>query len=190
MRIQRGCIREDGRVADERGDSALVVPVPAAEPLVSSWRDRFDSSAAHGMPAHITALYPFLDEKRITASVIAHLSRLCRELPILDVEFTRTRRFPTVIYLDPEPAEGLQRLTTTIFEQWPEAPPFGGIFDEVIPHLTIGNGVDDSAMAAIDAEVLGRLPLRARLAEACLFIFDGARWQRRARFGFAKANVS
>jgi hypothetical protein len=34
--------------------------VPAAEPVVSTWRERFDGSAAQGMPAHITALYPFL----------------------------------------------------------------------------------------------------------------------------------
>lgn len=174
-------------MAAESGQSAVVVPVPAAEPLVSVWRDRFDPSAARGMPAHITALYPFLDERRVTDSVIELLARLCARLPILDVEFRQTGRFPRVLYLDPEPAEGLRRLTTTIVEAWPEAPPYGGAFDEVTPHLTIANGVDNRAMAAIDNDVIRALPLRTRLAEACLFIFNGERWKERARLAFRDA---
>lgn len=40
-------------------ESALVVLVPEAEALVKSFRDRHDPSAAAGVPAHITLLYPF-----------------------------------------------------------------------------------------------------------------------------------
>jgi 2'-5' RNA ligase len=174
-------------VAYARGQSAVVVPVPTAEPLVARWRRRFDPSAAHGMPAHITALYPFLDQERLTDAVIGRLSALCAEFPILDVEFRRTARFPAVIYLDPEPADGLRRLSTAIFGEWPEAPPFGGAFEEVIPHLTIANGADHAVMTAIEEDVLPALPIRARLAEACLFVFDGGRWRRRASLPFQKA---
>jgi len=74
------------------------VPVPAAEPLVSVWRERFDGSAAQEMPAHITTLYPFLDEDRLTDDVLAQLCELCAELPDLDVVFRRTGRFPEVLY--------------------------------------------------------------------------------------------
>jgi hypothetical protein len=161
-----------------------VVPVPDAEPIVSSWRDRYDPSAAQGMPAHVTALYPFLRADRLTESVIARLAAICGELPVLDVQFRRTARFPGVLYLDPEPAEGLRTLTTTIFENWPEAPPFGGEFEEVIPHLTIANGADDEAMAAAEKEVLAALPLRTRLSEACVYVFDGHQWQKHARLRF------
>jgi hypothetical protein len=78
------------------------------------------------MPAHITALYPFLDETRLTDSVIARLSSLSHDLPAPRVEFRRTRRFPGVLCLDPEPAHGLRRLTAKIFDEWPETPPFRG----------------------------------------------------------------
>jgi hypothetical protein len=98
---------EDGRVPSEKGQSAVVVPVPAAEPLVSTWRQRFDSSAAQGMPAHITALYPFLPDERLTDGVLAMLGELCAQSPVLDVQFRHTARFPGVLYLDPEPADGL-----------------------------------------------------------------------------------
>jgi hypothetical protein len=39
--------------------SALVVLVLEAEASVKPFRDRHDPSAAAGMPAHITLLYPF-----------------------------------------------------------------------------------------------------------------------------------
>ena len=41
-------------------ESALVVPVPAAARLVEPLRAELDSSAALGVPAHITVLYPFV----------------------------------------------------------------------------------------------------------------------------------
>jgi 2'-5' RNA ligase len=167
------------------GRTAVVVPVPAAETVVSAWRERFDASAAQGMPAHITALYPFLDEERLDHDVLAQLRRLCAERPVLDVAFRQTGRFPGVLYLDPEPADGLRALTVIIAERWPEAPPYGGSFEKVIPHLTIARGAGDDVMAHIETDVLRGLPLQTRVSEASLWAFDGARWRRRARFPFA-----
>lgn len=37
---------------------------PFGEPLVGGFRERYDSSAAYGMPAHVTVLYPFLPWER------------------------------------------------------------------------------------------------------------------------------
>ena len=75
----------------EKGQTAVVVPVLAVEPVVSAWRRRFDTSAAQGMPAHITALFPFLPERRLTGDVVARLRELCSELPVLDVQFSARR---------------------------------------------------------------------------------------------------
>ena len=41
-------------------ETALVIAVPEAEPLVSDWRAQHDWSAQRGVPAHITLLYPFV----------------------------------------------------------------------------------------------------------------------------------
>ena len=160
------------------------MPVPAVEPLVSVWRERFDSSAAEGMPAHITALYPFLSGDRLTDEVRDQLRCLCAQLPVLDVVFRRTGRFPGVLYLDPEPADGLRQLTAAIAERWPDAPPYGGSFQEVIPHLTVAHRAGDGVLADIEADVLRSLPISARLEEAGLYVFDGHRWRRRARLTF------
>ena len=173
----------------ETGQSAVVVPVPIIEPVVSAWRQRFDTSAAQGMPAHITALFPFLPEHRLTGGVVARLRELCSELPVLDVQFSRTSRFPEVLYLDPEPSDGLRQLTGAIAQEWPEAPPYGGAFGEIIPHLTVAHGVGDGVLDGVEADVRRGLPLSARLAEARLYVFDGVLWRPRARQRFGVAAV-
>ena len=157
----------------QSGTSAVVVPVPEAEPVVAGWRARCDPSAALGMPAHVTALFPFLDEALLTADVTGRLAAVCARLPVLDVELARFGRFPEVLYLDPEPPHGLRRLTLAIVEEWPEAPPYGGVFDSVIPHLTIADGADAETEARIEQEVGRALPVRARLPHAVLYLFDG-----------------
>ena len=49
-------------------ETALVVEVPEAEPLVSQWRAQHDWSAQRGVPAHITILYPFAPPSATTMS--------------------------------------------------------------------------------------------------------------------------
>jgi hypothetical protein len=172
----------------DRGQSAVVVPVAAAEPLVSAWRQRFDASAARGMPAHITALVPFLREDRLTDAVLAQLRELCGGLPVLEVEFRRTARFASVLYLDPEPSDGLRDLTCAITRRWPDTPPYGGAFEDVIPHLTVAHNADADILGDIEANILAGLPVHTRLTEAHLYVFDGARWRQRASLSFALAH--
>ena len=53
--------------------SALLVPVPAAEPAVAEHRARLDGSARDGVPAHLTVLYPFLPPALVDDVVLASL---------------------------------------------------------------------------------------------------------------------
>ena len=168
----------------EQGDSAVVIAVPAAEPVVAGWRERYDSSAAEGMPAHITALYPFLPAAHLSAEVIAHLREICAAVPVREIRFRRTARFPGLLYLDPEPPGPLRDLTAALVARWPEAPPYGGAHAEIVPHLTVAQDAGSEVLDAIDADICGRLPLTARLTEATLFAFDGRRWQPRVRLPF------
>src|SRR6478609_6635048 len=55
------------------GTSALVITVPAAEPVVGPWRLQYDPSAAAGMPAHVTVLYPWLAASAIDDHVLDRL---------------------------------------------------------------------------------------------------------------------
>jgi 2'-5' RNA ligase len=178
-------------VSSEIRRVALVVPVVAAEPLVSGWRKRFDVSAVQGMPAHVTALYPFLPEEQVTDAVPAELRELCAAVPALDVVFRRIGRFPGVVYLEPEPADGLRQLTMAIARRWPATPPYGGRFDDVVPHLTVAQGASEDEVTRIEADLSRGLPFEARLVETYAYRFDGTRWQLWARLPFeARGNES
>jgi hypothetical protein len=52
-----------------RGQTALIVPVPEADPAVAEWRDRYDRSAPMGVPAHISVLVPWIPEPELTDPV-------------------------------------------------------------------------------------------------------------------------
>jgi hypothetical protein len=58
--------------ADGDGNAALV---PEAEPLVKPFRDRYDPSAAAGVPAHITLLYPFKHPDEADQTVLGDLNQ-------------------------------------------------------------------------------------------------------------------
>ncbi len=136
------------------------------------------------MPAHVTVLYPFLPEQRLDATVIGQLREVCAAVPAQDVSFRQTGRFPGVLYLAPEPASGFRDLTTAIAERWPETPPYGGAFDEIIPHLTVAHSVGEDVLDEVAAELHVRLPVQSRLLEAALFVFDGEQWQLQERLPF------
>jgi hypothetical protein len=55
-------------------ESAVLVPVPEAERVVSPHRSRLDRAAALGVPAHVTVLYPFMPPAAITPSVVEALA--------------------------------------------------------------------------------------------------------------------
>lgn len=110
----------------ETGESAVAVLVPAAEPLVSSHRARLDSSAAFGIPAHVTVLYPFLPEPLLTPAVRAELRELFASVPQKEVAFERVGRLGGVLHLAPEPAGFFEELTRRFVRRWPELPPYGG----------------------------------------------------------------
>lgn len=55
------------------GQTGVVVPVPAADPLVSRWRERFDPAAAFGVPPHVTIVYPFVPAEALSEHDLADL---------------------------------------------------------------------------------------------------------------------
>ncbi|WP_433421089.1 2'-5' RNA ligase family protein [Microtetraspora malaysiensis] len=164
------------------GETSLIVKLPEAEPIVSPWRERFDPSAAYGVPAHVTVLYPFLEHARIDARVVAELRGLFAGHTSFEARFDRCGRFPGILYLVPEPEARFVALTEAVAARWPEAPPYRGQFDEVIPHLTVADGED---LDAVEREVAARLPVVAHARSVSLEVFDGERWHPEAEFPLA-----
>ncbi|MFF3013513.1 2'-5' RNA ligase family protein [Streptomyces sp. NPDC057939] len=173
---------DDSGAAFEVGQTGLIVPIPEAEPILRGWRDRLDPSAEAGVPAHVTVLYPFLGASRLDARVDSALADLVGRHPAFDLRFATCGRFPDVLYLVPEPDEPLHRLTRSIVERWPEAPPYGGRFTETVPHLTVAQGRQEPVLDAIEADLAGTLPFTSHVTAVELMVYDGTRWRERASY--------
>ncbi|MFH8572562.1 2'-5' RNA ligase family protein [Streptomyces sp. NPDC017993] len=164
------------------GRTGLVVKVPEVEATVRAWRERLDPSARAGVPAHVTVLFPFLEAGRIDVRVRAAIAEVLEKHRAFDVRFARCGRFPEVQYLVPEPDTPLRQLTRAIGDRWPEAPPFGGRFADVIPHLTDAQGQEADVLDRIEAELLAGLPRTSHVSSVELMVHDGVRWHERASF--------
>ena len=74
-------------------ESAILLCVPEAEALVHEWRLKGDPSAAHGVPAHVTLLYPFLPVESLDEGVLAELAWFFRGIDAFPVRFTSVQRW-------------------------------------------------------------------------------------------------
>ncbi|MFP3988305.1 2'-5' RNA ligase family protein [Streptomyces sp. E11-3] len=164
------------------GQSGLIVRVPEAEHVVQAWRERLDPSARAGVPAHVTVLFPFLDDSHIDSDTCGAIGEVIGRHRSFEARFEHCGRFPGILYLAPEPDTPFRRLTEAIVDRWPEAPPFEGKFDDAVPHLTIVQGQDDAVLEEVEADLRSRLPIIARVTSVDLMVHDGTRWQQRASF--------
>lgn len=169
--------------------SALGVMVPEAESLVKPFRDRYDPSAAEGVPAHITILVPFKPPEMITAEVLDTLQRLFARFTRFTFSLTDLRRFPDVLYLAPVPETPFKTLTGKLVEQFPDTPPYGGAFADVIPHLTIAQVAEPAQLNQIaqdfEQAAAGKLPVSAMVTEVVLLDNTNGPWQCHTRFALS-----
>ena len=68
------------RIAPHATHTAVLVLVPAAEPVVGPWRDEMDPSARQGVPAHVTVLFPFVPARDVDDSVVETLRGAVRDV--------------------------------------------------------------------------------------------------------------
>jgi len=146
----------------EPTQTALIVAVPEAEPAVGRFRFALDHAAGWGVPAHVTVLYPFLPPEQITDDVLTALGQVIEAVTRFEVMFTDVRWFENnVVWLAPQPDDGFRRLTTAVWQRFPEAPPYAGAHAEAVPHLTIGHDAPVSVLRHAGESVRAHLPIRA-----------------------------
>ena len=147
-------------------ETALLLPVPAAEPAVGQHRARLDEAARDGVPAHITVLYPFLPPAKISERLLARLRDLFAGFGAFEFTLDRVGWFgENVVWLGPFDPAPFSALTTLAFTAFPSCPPYGGRHPEVIPHLTVGHAGGRQALAAAAGSVRPCLPIEAAATE-------------------------
>lgn len=139
-------------------EAALIVVSPAADAVVGDQRSHLDRAARAGVPAHLTVVYPFkadLDDEDHRALV-----KLFGSFPAFRLRGERTGWFEeSVVFIEPVDPTPVIALTEAVHAAFPAFPIYGGRFDEIVPHLTIGHDQPYEALRAAERVVQDRLPI-------------------------------
>ena len=75
-----------------------------------------------------------------------------------------------VMWLAPRPEQPFRSLTHAVSAAFPGYQPYGGVHDDVIPHLTVGDRPPGGAadLRAAEADLLPALPVSARISRVWL----------------------
>jgi 2'-5' RNA ligase len=174
--------------------TALIVAVPELESLVSDFRTRYDPASAEGVPAHVTVLFPFVAPESMLPATMLSLREIFEQFPSFSVRFADVRRFPGVLYLPPLPDVKFRRLTECVVNHFPETPPYGGQFPDIVPHLTVAHATDQSQLEAIEADFLQaaktRWPIDATIREVTLIEKRDGQWRTHRIFPLGGVSAS
>jgi len=175
-------------VREEDTKSALLIPVPEVEPYVAMWREQLDPASRRGIPAHVTALFPFVAPVSLDTGTVDSLARLLSTLERFDFTFHSTSWFDDrVLYLAPSPDDGFRNVTRLLESAFPHYRPYEGKYDDPTPHLTIGDGAPPEELRRAEAALRPSLPIVATAKELWLMVggMEPESWTVRERFEFA-----
>ncbi|MGY1856292.1 2'-5' RNA ligase family protein [Modestobacter sp. SYSU DS0290] len=181
------------RALEGATETAVLVLLPEAEPVVGDHRRQFDVSASWGVPAHVTVVYPFVPPNQVDDGVLAGLARAVAGQPAFDCELDRTAWFgEEVLWLAPADEEPFRRLTAAVVDAFPDHPPYLGAHGtDPSPHLSVAERRlgDEAGLRTVEEAVREHLPIRSRVATVSLFA--GSRepgsWHPVAEFPLAAA---
>jgi 2'-5' RNA ligase len=156
-------------------ESAIVITVDQAEPVIGPLRMLHDTFAARGVPAHITLLAPFIPPPHVLDAT-DELTRFFGDVDPFTFALTDVRRFPRAAYLHPEPSQPFVDLTERLVRQWPAYPPFAGAFTTIIPHLTVAQPADTAVLDSVERVLTPKLPIACRATSASLLCSDESGW--------------
>jgi 2'-5' RNA ligase len=164
--------------------TALVVLLPELEALLGDWRRRYTGDGPRGMPPHATLIFPFADSSKVD-DLLQCVGKVFAGFAPFETSVGETARFPGLLYLRPEPAEHFVAITEALVQTFPEFPPYGGEFDEIIPHVTVAQA-DEEVLAAVERELMAQLPVTIRIERAWLVEDTPAGWRRHTAFALER----
>jgi 2'-5' RNA ligase len=178
------CKKSHTFVAHAMSETALVVLLPELEPLLGGYRRHYAGDGARGMPPHVTLIFPFADSEGV-GDRLERVARVLGAFAPFEIALRETARFPKLLYLRPEPAEPFLAMTEALAEAFPEFQPYGGEFDEIVPHVTVAQA-DEDVLAAVERDLVTQLPAETRCERAWLVENAPAGWRRHTAFPFER----
>ena len=169
---------------DAPGSTAIVVLTREAEPVAGRFYREHSSAGHDEMTPHVTLVVPFMPADVITEGIERRLRRLFGRFEAFNYVLERFQYFESgVLYLAPEPPEPFVDVVQALAKEFPDYPPYEGVHDDVIPHVTIAESRDEELLTRIRSEVEPQLPITCR-AEAASLVARGAdlRWRPQAAY--------
>jgi 2'-5' RNA ligase len=156
----------------------LVVTLP---PSLEALRRRSIADGAHGLPAHLTLLYPFAEEAQLDSGVLDVVAGIAARHRIPRLTLGEGRRFPDTLYASVEPDAPLRALHEELAAAFPTLPLYGGAF-AFIPHVSIVEGPAAADAAAFEDPAWAALPVTQDVDAIDLITGRDGRWATRYRF--------
>jgi 2'-5' RNA ligase len=170
-------------------ETVIAIVVPEAEPAVDLIQRQHTLAGAQGMPVHLTLLSPFTDTDLLAAGRANQARAVLEPFAPFNFELAEFRRFKseaeTVLWLAPEPSEPFVAMTEALVAEFPEHKPYGGKFDQIIPHLTVAVDADSELLDQIEDEVVPALPIRAHATQAGIYEHAASGWRLHSPFDFS-----
>ena len=103
-------------------------------------------------------------------------------------------RFPGVLYLAATPAEPFRALTMEIWGLFPETPPYGGTYPDIVPHLSVARlPGNEAGLDRIEGDFSRgfseQSPILATVSEVAMLDTRDGRWQVRRTFKLGAASL-
>jgi 2'-5' RNA ligase len=141
------------------------------------------------MPAHITLLYPFFPPRELSKGLLENLRSFFSHQQGFSFFLSGLCGFPEVIYLVPEPPSPFDSLRSALSARFPGKPPYGGVYEDPVPHLTVAQTPPARSLEVISqtlmASVVPELPFKCRASEASLMVKRAGRWSLRSQLQLA-----
>jgi 2'-5' RNA ligase len=170
-------------------ESAIVILVPEADRVLQAWRRDLDPSAALGVPAHVTLLFPFASPAALDSEVRAGIAAAIRPFSAFSYRLSRVEWFENgVAWLAPDPGTPFVDLTRALLRAFPDFPRYGGsVEDEIVPHVTIADRAPVTRVQEAVRDVEQRLPIDATVTDVVLLVGSRARgsWRIEQRLSLA-----
>lgn len=180
-------------MTDSMTDSTILfVPVPEIEERIDPFRRRLDRTRRQDMPAHVTVLVPFAPGHQVDGMTRDRLATIFEQFERFEFVLSRCNWFERrVLYLEPDPPEPFRAMTRAVTEAFPAYRPYEGAFDEIVPHVTVGEGgrfrKRRFGLRRAARRLQAMTPVHAAADEVWLMRFDpaSARWCRVETFRLA-----
>jgi 2'-5' RNA ligase len=156
-------------------DTGLILALPELAAFTSPWRatsyapDHPTLPIERRFPPHVTLLAPWAAAD--DGEALERLRAVARRGRPLRIEFATAEIFAGsgVVYLVPTRTQQLADLFADVHAAFPDHPPYDGIFDDVVPHLTVSADGGPEQLAQVRAALAEHGPVAAETDRICVF---------------------